>query len=59
MTSFAKSLKTVRMLLAAYPRRTALVSLLLLLAGLSEGLGIGTLLPLLKIVMGGDRKSVV
>jgi ATP-binding cassette subfamily C protein len=54
MTSFAKSLKTVRMLLAAYPRRTALVSLLLLLAGLSEGLGIGTLLPLLKIVMGGS-----
>jgi len=58
MPSIAKSLNTVRVLLAAYPRRTAFVSLLLLLAGLSEGLGIGALLPLLKVVMASGSGGI-
>ena len=39
-------------LLRAYPARTAAVVVLLILAGLAEGIGVATLLPLLQAVAG-------
>ncbi len=38
----------------AYPRESALVTVTLFLAGLAEGFGIATLLPLLGLVAGGE-----
>jgi len=55
MTLFPKSYTTVRALVTAYPRSTLLVTVCLLLGGLSEGLGIGAMLPLLKTLLGGGQ----
>lgn len=41
-------------LVLAYPRDSALVTTILLFAGLAEGFGIATLLPLLGLVTGGE-----
>ena len=50
----------MRMLFAfgrAYPTRTALMLVSLLLAGLAEGVGLTTLLPLLSITLGDQTHS--
>lgn len=57
MMRFGKSFGAFTALVRAYPRRTLIVAGLLLAAGLSEGLGIGTLLPLLKLILGGEQLS--
>jgi ATP-binding cassette subfamily C protein len=44
-------------LVQAYPKESAVVTLTLFLAGLAEGFGIATLLPLLGLVAGGESRS--
>ena len=47
-----------RYFIRSYPRRTALMVVLLILAGLAEGVGLVTLLPLLEIAVGdGSTES--
>ena len=41
----------------AYPKESAVVTLTLFLAGLAEGFGIATLLPLLGLVAGGESRN--
>ncbi len=48
-----KLLTLLKTFARAYPRESALVTVTLFLAGLAEGLGIATLLPLLGLVAGG------
>ncbi|MCP4668352.1 MAG: ABC transporter ATP-binding protein [Deltaproteobacteria bacterium] len=48
------TLQLLKMLALAYPKRSLLVLVLLLLAGLTEGLGIAMLFPLLNIAVGGE-----
>jgi ATP-binding cassette subfamily C protein len=44
-------------LVQAYPKESAVVTLTLFLAGLAEGFGIATLLPLLGLVAGGESRN--
>jgi len=44
-------------LVRAYPKESAVVTLTLFLAGLAEGIGIATLLPLLGLVAGGEARN--
>ncbi len=44
-------------LIRAYPKESAIVTLTLFLAGLAEGFGIATLLPLLGLVAGGESRN--
>lgn len=44
-------------LVQAYPKESAVVTLTLFLAGLAEGIGIATLLPLLGLVAGGEARN--
>jgi ATP-binding cassette, subfamily C, bacterial len=44
-------------LVRAYPKESAVVTLTLFLAGLAEGFGIATLLPLLGLVAGGEARN--
>ncbi len=55
--NFGKSFSTFAAMVQAYPKRSLIVAGFLVAAGLSEGLGIGTLLPLLKIILGGGQPS--
>lgn len=50
----AQGLRLAPVLFAAYPREAATVVLLLVLAGLAEGLGVASILPLLQTVAGGQ-----
>jgi ATP-binding cassette, subfamily C, bacterial len=54
---FGKSFGTFVVLVRAYPKRTLIVAGFLLAAGLSEGIGIGGLLPLFKLILGGEQTS--
>jgi len=54
---FGKSFSTFAVLVRAYPKRTLIVAGFLLAAGLSEGIGIGSLLPLFKLILGGEQSS--
>jgi ATP-binding cassette, subfamily C, bacterial len=47
----ADTLGLIRQFLEDYPRRSALMVVLLLIAGLAEGIGLMTLLPVLEIAM--------
>jgi ATP-binding cassette, subfamily C, bacterial len=44
--------RSIRHFIRAYPRKTALIVVLLLLSGLAEGVGVVTLLPLLELTTG-------
>ena len=55
--NFGKSFGTFVVLVRAYPKRTLIVAGFLLAAGLSEGIGIGSLLPLFKLILGGEQAS--
>jgi ATP-binding cassette subfamily C protein len=44
-------------LVQAYPKESAVVTLTLFLAGMAEGFGIATLLPLLGLVAGGESRN--
>ena len=50
-------LRFVKSLVLAYPRRSAIASLCLLLAGLAEGISVASLLPLLGLVTGQGSNS--
>jgi ATP-binding cassette, subfamily C, bacterial len=50
-------LRLFKTLVKAYPRESALVTFTLFLAGLAEGFGIATLLPLLGLVAGGEGRN--
>ncbi|MGO9571515.1 MAG: ABC transporter ATP-binding protein [Desulfomonilaceae bacterium] len=52
-----KLLYLFKTLVRAYPRESAVVTLTLFLAGLAEGFGIATLLPLLGLVAGGESRN--
>ena len=54
MTGISRSIDTFKALVLRYPKRTLFVACCLFLAGISEGLGIGALLPLLKLFLGGE-----
>jgi len=47
------SFQMILVFMRSYPRRSAVMILCLLFSGLSEGIGIATLLPLLNIAVGG------
>jgi ATP-binding cassette subfamily C protein len=53
----AQGLRLAPVLFAAYPREAATVVLLLVLAGLAEGLGVASILPLLQTVAGGSASD--
>jgi ATP-binding cassette, subfamily C, bacterial len=55
--NFGKSFGTFAVLVRAYPKRTLIVAGFLLAAGLSEGIGVGSLLPLLKLLLGAEQSS--
>lgn len=50
-------MRTLLAFLKAYPRRTLLMMIALLVAGVAEGISLTTLLPLLSIAAGGDSDS--
>ncbi|MFC1834159.1 ABC transporter ATP-binding protein [Thermodesulfobacteriota bacterium] len=52
MVEMSQGLQIIRILVTAYPWRTAFVAVCLFLAGVSEGLGIGSVLILLRQVIG-------
>ena len=52
-----KSFGTFAALVRAYPKRTLVVAGFLLAAGLSEGIGVGSLLPLFKLILGAGQSS--
>jgi ATP-binding cassette, subfamily C, bacterial len=52
-----KLLDLFKTLVRAYPKESAVVTLTLFLAGLAEGFGIATLLPLLGLVAGGEDRN--
>jgi ATP-binding cassette, subfamily C, bacterial len=47
----------IRHFLRTYPRRSALIIVLSILAGFAEGIGIASLLPLLEVTSGGGPES--
>lgn len=51
MKTFSRLWRLFAYFFRAYPRRSALVCVLMLLAGLAEGVGMASLLPLLNIVL--------
>jgi ATP-binding cassette, subfamily C, bacterial len=51
------SVDLLRYFVRAYPRRSALMVLLLILSGLAEGVGVVTLLPLLDLAVADQRES--
>jgi ATP-binding cassette subfamily C protein len=57
MSKDRKLLQLFKALVSSYPRESALVTLTLFVAGLAEGFGIATLLPLLGLVAGGESKN--
>jgi ATP-binding cassette, subfamily C, bacterial len=57
MVKDQKLLHLLKTLVRAYPRESALVTFTLFLAGLAEGFGIATLLPLLGLVTGGESRN--
>ena len=54
---FGASSGTFITLVRAYPKRTLTVAGFLLAAGLSEGIGVGSLLPLLQLILGAEQSS--
>ena len=52
-------MRTLLAFILAYPRRSVVMLLALLVAGIAEGLSLTTLLPLLATAMGGDTASGV
>jgi ATP-binding cassette, subfamily C, bacterial len=56
-----ESVGLVRYFLKAYPRRSALIVLLLFLSGLAEGIGVVSLLPLLEVAVheAGDESRLM
>ena len=55
--NIGKSFGTIATLVRAYPKSTLLVAGFLLAAGFSEGIGIGSMLPLLKLILSGEQLS--
>ncbi len=55
--NIGKSFGTIATLVRAYPKSTLLVAGFLLAAGFSEGIGIGGMLPLLKLILSGEQLS--
>ncbi len=51
------SFQMIMAFMRSYPRRSAMMLVCLLFAGLSEGVGIATFLPLLDLIVGGGSSS--